>query len=108
MLVPLKGVDDVFAAVTVLLAGIHPDISVTKTGKVKSRTWDDAKQSMLKNVGGLVDILKAFKIGGVDAFTVFCRFIQVRILQLLVNRHKEQSCSWTMKLGCKYCHVLRH
>jgi dynein heavy chain len=63
MSTPPKGVDDVFAAVVVLLAGIQKGIPVQKTGKVKDkdRAWDAVKKSLLGNVNGLIDDLKGYK-----------------------------------------------
>jgi dynein heavy chain len=61
---PPPGVEDVFGAVMVLLAGINPNIIVQKTGKVreKERTWDASKKALLGNVNGFLDELKAFKM----------------------------------------------
>ena len=42
---PPQGVDDVFAATMVLLAGVHPNIIITKSGKVKSANWDACKNN---------------------------------------------------------------
>jgi dynein heavy chain len=60
---PPPGVDDIFAAVMVLLAGINPNIIVQKSGKVreKERTWDASKKALLGNVNGFLDELKGFK-----------------------------------------------
>ena len=60
---PPAGVDDVFAAVMVLLAGINANVLVQKSGKVrdKDRTWDAAKKALLGNVNGFLDELKGFK-----------------------------------------------
>jgi dynein heavy chain len=46
MSTPPSGVGDVFAAVMVLLAGIHPKIKTNKAGKVKDadRGWDGVKK----------------------------------------------------------------
>lgn len=44
---PPKGVDDVFAATMVLLAGTSPSVVTTKAGKVKDRSWDAAKKQLL-------------------------------------------------------------
>lgn len=68
---PPPGVDDIFGAVMVLLAGINPNIIVQKSGKVreKERTWDAAKKALLGNVNGFLDELKAFKVN-IDEGTV--------------------------------------
>lgn len=47
---PPKGVDDVFAATMVLLAGTSPSVITTKAGKVKDRSWDAAKKQLLGEV----------------------------------------------------------
>lgn len=44
---PPAGVDDVFAATMVLLAGVSPSVVTTKAGKVKDRSWDAAKKQLL-------------------------------------------------------------
>ena len=44
---PPKGVDDVFAATMVLLAGTSPSVVTTKAGKVKDRSWDASKKQLL-------------------------------------------------------------
>jgi dynein heavy chain, axonemal len=63
MLTPPKGVDDVFGAVVVLLAGIEPNVVVQKNGKVrdKDRNWDASKKALLTNVNAFIDLLKSFK-----------------------------------------------
>ena len=58
---PPAGVDDVFAAVMCLLAGIDENIPVSKKGKVKDRSWGACKKSMLGNIKGFVETLKGFK-----------------------------------------------
>ena len=52
---PPAGLDDVFAATMVLLAGVSPAVVTTKTGKVKDRSWDAAKKQLLGEKGLLVD-----------------------------------------------------
>ena len=54
------GVEDVFGAVMVLLAGINPHVYVQKNGRVrdKDRTWDAAKKALLSNVNSFLDELK--------------------------------------------------
>ena len=48
----LQGVDDVFAAIMVLVAGIMKNVPVQKNGKVKDRSWDAAKKGLLSNING--------------------------------------------------------
>jgi dynein heavy chain len=57
------GVEDIFGAVVVLLAGINPNVIVQKSGKVreKDRTWDAAKKALLGNVNGFLEELHEFK-----------------------------------------------
>lgn len=61
---PPPGVEDIFSAVMVLLAGINPNIIVQKNGKVreKERTWEHAKKSLLSNVNSFLEELKSFKL----------------------------------------------
>ncbi|CAM9224257.1 unnamed protein product, partial [Choristocarpus tenellus] len=66
---PPAGVDDVFAATMVLLAGVSPSVVTTKAGKVKDRSWDAAKKQLLGDIGGYIDLLKALKTG-VDENTI--------------------------------------
>jgi dynein heavy chain, axonemal len=53
---PPSGVDDVFAAVMVLLAGVNPNIIVQKNGKVreKERTWEASKKALLGNINNFM------------------------------------------------------
>ncbi|CAM9266952.1 unnamed protein product [Chrysoparadoxa australica] len=66
---PPAGVDDVFAATMILLAGVSPSVVITKAGKVKDRTWDAAKKQLLGDIGGYIDLLKGLK-AGVDDDTI--------------------------------------
>ena len=54
------GVEDVYGAVMVLLAGINPHVYVQKNGRVrdKDRTWDAAKKALLSNINSFLDELK--------------------------------------------------
>lgn len=58
---PPTGVDDIFAATMVLLAGVHPNVQVTKAGKVKDAKWDTVKKSLLGNIPEYIDYLVGFK-----------------------------------------------
>ena len=49
---PPAGVDDVFAAVMCLLAGLDPNIPTNKKGVVKDRSWGACKKAMLSNIKG--------------------------------------------------------
>ena len=55
---PPAGVDDVFAAVMCLLAGLDPNIPTNKKGVVKDRSWGACKKAMLTNIKGFVDTVK--------------------------------------------------
>ena len=57
MIKPPGGVDDVFAASMVLLAGIYPNIQHKKL-KVKDRSWDAAKKQCLGNIKEYIEYLK--------------------------------------------------
>jgi dynein heavy chain len=65
MIKPPGGVDDVFAASMILLAGIYPNIQHKKL-KVKDRSWDAAKKQCLGDVKGYIEGLKGIK-DAVDA-----------------------------------------
>ncbi|KAH8055046.1 hypothetical protein JL722_8468 [Aureococcus anophagefferens] len=58
---PPPGVDDVFSACLVLLAGLNPAVTVQKSGKVKDkdRSWDVAKKALLGDPKKFVDELKS-------------------------------------------------
>ncbi|KAL8008331.1 putative AAA+ ATPase domain, dynein heavy chain region D6 P-loop domain, immunoglobulin-like protein [Plasmopara halstedii] len=58
---PPAGVDDVFSATMVLLAGVHPNVQVTKTGKVKDVKWDTVKKQLLGNIPEYIEYLVGFK-----------------------------------------------
>ena len=60
MLKPPAGVDDVFAATQVLLAGVHPNVVVNKRGQVKDKSWDAAKKQLMGNIGEYLEALKGF------------------------------------------------
>jgi len=66
---PPAGVDDVFGATMILLAGVHPNVVVQKNGKVKDRSWDAAKKQLLGSIPEYIDYLKAIKVG-VDERTI--------------------------------------
>jgi dynein heavy chain, axonemal len=75
---PPSGVDDVFSAVMVLVAGVKKDdgsgndltdVQVSKSGKVRDRSWGAAKKALLGNVSGFLDALLNYK-KYVDEFVV--------------------------------------
>ena len=63
------GVDDVFAATMVLLAGVHPNVVIQKNGKVKDKSWDACKKQLLGSIPEYIEYLKGIKIG-VDTNTI--------------------------------------
>ena len=76
MTTPPKGVDDVFSAVMVLLAGVKTEdgsdlvgITTQKNGKVKDRSWGAAKKSLLGSVDQFLKGLLSYK-QYVDEFEV--------------------------------------
>ena len=80
MMVPPPGVDDVFAAVAVLFAGVDPNVPVTKRGIVKeeNRKWDPVKRALLKETAGFLQNLLDFR-NRIDAGDVPARnFAEVR------------------------------
>eukprot|EP01041_Mallomonas_annulata_P001785 gene1785-3464_t len=66
---PPSGVDSVFAATMILLAGIHPNVIVQKNGKVKDFSWDACKKQLLGSIPEYIDFLKGIK-GNVDERTI--------------------------------------
>lgn len=68
---PPAGVDDVFAAVVVLLAGVNKNVVCSKGGKVAdaNKTWDAAKKQLLGDIAGFLQSLMDYK-AGVDGGTV--------------------------------------
>ena len=74
------GVDEVFAAVMTLLAGVNPDIAVSKKGVVgeKDKSFDAAKKALLGNINGFLDELKAFKVNIDENVVPAINFKEVR------------------------------
>ena len=62
---PPPGVDDIFAAVVVLVAGVLPSVVTAKNGKVKEKDkdWNAAKKALLGDVNALVACLLSY-VGG--------------------------------------------
>ena len=115
---PPPGVEDVFSAVMVLLAGINPNIVVQKTGRVKDkdRTWDAAKKALLGNVNGFLDELKGFKVN-IDEGTVpevnwkeVRPFLQLEhfIVEVIEKRNSAAAglCSWVINI-VNYCDIVQ-
>ena len=60
---PPAGVDDVFAATMILLAGVHPNVQTQKNGKVKDKSWDACKKQLLGSIPEYIEFLKGIKVG---------------------------------------------
>ena len=115
---PPPGVDDVFAAVMVLLAGINPNIIVQKSGRVreKERTWDHAKKALLGNVNGFLDELKAFKLNIDEGTVAEVNFKDIRpflvlehfLPEVIEKRNSAAAglCSWVINIVNYYDIVL--
>jgi len=116
---PPPGVDDIFGAVMVLLAGINQNIIIQKTGKVreKERTWDASKKALLGNVNGFLDELKAFKTN-IDEGTVpeinwkeVRPFLQLEHFtpEIIETKNKAAAglCSWCINIVNYYDIVLQ-
>jgi dynein heavy chain len=58
---PPFGVNDVFAATMVLLAGLHDGVQIQKNGKVKDTGWDQVKKQLLGNIPEYLDQLKTVR-----------------------------------------------
>lgn len=61
---PPAGVDDVFAATMVLLAGTSPTVVTTKAGKVKDRSWDASKKQLLGELRPTTSYICVCRVAG--------------------------------------------
>ena len=116
---PPPGVEDIFGAVMVLLAGINPNIIVQKSGRVreKERTWDAAKKALLGNVNGFLDELKTFKLNIDEGSVPEMNWKEVRpFLQLehfspeIIEKRNSAAaglCSWVINIVNYYDIVLQ-
>jgi dynein heavy chain len=109
---PPAGVDDVFAATMVLLAGIHPSVVVQKSGKVKDKSWDACKKQLLQSIPEYIDYLKGIKVA-VDTNTApKLNFKEVRELvdlehfkpEIIMNKNKAAAglCSFVVNIVMYY------
>ena len=115
---PPAGVDDVFGAVMVLLAGVNPNVIVQKSGRVrdKDRTWDASKKALLGNVNGFLDELKAFKFNIDEGSVPEINWKEVRPFLQLEHFNQEAIekknsaaaglCSWVINIVNYYDIVL--
>lgn len=78
---PPKGVDDVFAATMVLLAGTSPSVITTKAGKVKDRSWDAAKKQLLGEVW-LSTVISTFSL-----------LVPLHVRRLMFYLPNEEACT---------------
>jgi dynein heavy chain len=78
MIKPPGGVDDVFAASMVLLAGIYPNIQHKKL-KVKDRSWDAAKKQCLGNIKEYIEYLKEIKVKVSDSASNANQFLNLKL-----------------------------
>jgi dynein heavy chain len=80
MQTPPAGVEDIFAAVVVLLATVHKGVVCAKNGKVadKDRTWAAAKKQVLTDVAGFLQQLMEYKKAVDDGIIPETNFKDVR------------------------------
>jgi dynein heavy chain, axonemal len=115
---PPPGVNDIFGAVVVLMAGVNPNVVVQKNGKVKDkdRSWDAAKKALLGNINGFVDELATFK-GKIDDGSVpDVNFKEIRPyfnlehfnVETIEKRNSSAAglCSWVLNIVSYYDIVL--
>ncbi|GBG24145.1 Dynein heavy chain 9, axonemal [Hondaea fermentalgiana] len=80
---PPKGVDDVFCAVLILLAGVDPRIKLNKYGKPEDLSWDACKKDLMGNINEFLNQLKYFREAVEDFRVPKVNWANVRpILQL--------------------------
>ncbi|KAG6609263.1 dynein heavy chain [Phytophthora cinnamomi] len=109
---PPAGVDDVFSATMVLLAGVHPNVQVTKTGKVKDVKWDTVKKQLLGNIPEYIDYLVGFKQVVDDGKVPPNNWKEVRVYLemehfnydtiLTKNKAAAGLCSWVINIVMYY------
>lgn len=107
---PPPGVEDIFGAVMVLLAGVNPNVIVQKSGRVreKERTWDAAKKALLGNVNGFLDELKGFKLNIDEGSVPEVNWKEVRpflqlehfVPEIIEKRNSAAAglCSWVINI----------
>merc|ERR1712072_705410 len=88
MIKPPGGVDDVFAASMILLAGIYPNIQHKKL-KVKDRSWDAAKKQCLGNIKEYIEYLKEIKVKVDESADLSVQMKEVRPLIALEHFNVE-------------------
>jgi dynein heavy chain len=109
---PPSGVDDVFAATMVLLAGVHPNVIVQKNGKVKDKSWDACKKQLLGSIPEYIEYLKAIKAGVDDRSIPKQNFSEVKELtklehftpEIIATKNKAASglCSFILNIVLYY------
>ncbi|RYH29930.1 hypothetical protein EON65_06785 [archaeon] len=116
---PPPGVDDIFSAVMVLLAGINPNVIVQKNGKVreKERTWEHSKKALLSNVNSFLEELKTFKLHIDEGSVPEMNWKEVRpflqmehfLPEVIEKRNSAAAglCSWVINIVNYYDIVLQ-
>ena len=109
---PPVGVDDVFGATMVLLAGIHPNIVITKTGKVKDVKWDACKKQLLGNIPEYLEYLLNFKQVIDDGKVPMVNWKEVRGFlaeeyfkpEIIATKNKAAAglCNWVINIVTYY------
>ncbi|DBA03229.1 TPA: hypothetical protein N0F65_011588 [Lagenidium giganteum] len=109
---PPAGVDDIFAATMVLLAGVHPKVVVTKTGKVKDPSWDTVKKQLLGNIPEYIEYLVNFKQVVDDGKVPSLNWKEVREYlekehfnpEIILTKNKAAAglCSWVVNIVTYY------
>jgi dynein heavy chain len=114
---PPDGVEEVFAAITVLLAGKLPQIFVQKSGRVKERdrSWSKVKTSVLGNINAFIEELTKFRAYAEEGSLHKVNLREVRQYLLLetfkpdvVERGSEVAgalCAWVINIVA-YCDVI--
>ena len=106
------GVDDVFAATMVLLAGVHPKVETQKNGKVKDRSWDACKKQLLGSIPEYIDYLKNIKVLVDEQKIPKLNFAEVKSLtdlehfkpEVILTKNKAAAglCSFVVNIVCYY------
>lgn len=109
---PPTGVDEIFAATMVLLAGVHPNVQVTKTGKVKDVKWDTVKKQLLGNIPEYIEYLVNFKSVVDDGKVPVLNWKEVREFldkeyfnpEVILTKNKAAAglCSWVINIVMYY------
>jgi len=109
---PPAGVDDVFGATMILLAGIHPNVVIQKNGKVKDRSWDACKKQLLQSIPEYIEYLKGIKAAVDDQTMPKVNMIEVKPLvelehfktEIILTKNKAAAglCSFVLNIVMYY------